>query len=149
MKKIFLGISGFLIFFAGGENLLFSQTFASGPPPISSGLNMLPGPRDFGGESSTEGTKYLREELLPKVSNFLLIVIFMLASAAFVLAGVIYIFGFGDTTLNTRAKGILLWSVIGVGVAALSWAFVRIFIQINWDIPDETEDQAFYSEIRV
>ena len=116
MKKIL-----FLIFFA-------PQIFAATIPEISSGGNILPGPRD------EKVHEYFTENFLPAVTNKILIAILSISTILIIVAGVIYIFSSGESEMIKKAKDTIFWTIAGTILAILSFGIVKFFIGLDFSI---------------
>lgn len=117
------GIQGFANF------LGVNQAGISGggiPPGVANG-GILPGPG-----SASGGVVYVRDLLLPKITNFIVSVILAGSVVVFIIAGLMYMVGGGDQELQNKARETVVWASIGTVLAILSYVIVRIIININF-----------------
>jgi len=132
MKKTFL----FPLFFFGISFLFpfFGMAQATSPstqniPPVLNG-NVLPGPtlkeiNDAGGRG---GVNYVRDRFFPGIINSFIVLLLALSVGMFVLAGYFFFFSGASSQLRDKAKNILIWTIIGVVLAILSLAIVRVVL---------------------
>lgn len=110
--KIVLFISFLTIFFVGNAALA-----------IVSGNNLNPAPLNA---NVPTGTDF--RQIILKITNYLLYLIGTVATAAIVFAGFNYITSAGDEKKIEKAKQILLYAIIGLVVAIVSWVVVNEII---------------------
>lgn len=114
--------------------LIFSSLFFTGEllaepvtmPPVTHG-NILPGP-----SSGETAGYYVTSQLIPGIANGTLIFLFMVSSIMLIIAGFFYLTSSGNTEMTKKAKDIILWTIVGVSIAALSYTFVKFIININF-----------------
>lgn len=123
MKKIII-LASFLLHFV---------TWASVPPPVSDG-DILPGPQSILLQQSSPryGITYVIDEFIPKVASGFVMVLLLIGVIMLIIAGIMYIFSSGDSESVGKAKDIILWTLIGVGIAILSVGIVKFVIGINF-----------------
>jgi len=63
-----------------------------------------------------------------KIVGLLLAIVFFLGVIFLILGGIMYITAGGDPSKVDRAKDVLVYAVIGVGVAVLAWALMRFLM---------------------
>ena len=117
------GVEGFANF------LGVNQAGLSGggiPPGVANG-GILPGPG-----SASGGVIYVRDLLLPKITNFIVSVILAGSVVVFIIAGLMYMVGGGDQEMQNKARETVVWASIGTALAILSYVIVRIIININF-----------------
>ena len=142
MKKAVFGLLVFVSFFGGG--VVFAEGKIADPastenwcgkrnklPPIFNG-GMLPGPAQDGDGLTEDGICYVSEKLVPSISNKILVFLFSLGVIILIIAGLLYIVSSGDTELTGQAKDTLLWACIGIGLAVISYAIVKLVINIDF-----------------
>lgn len=124
MKKLVLL---FAIFFS-------SLAWAVTPPPVSDG-GILPGPKSGILQLNPgKGQSYLSDEFLPKVGSGFVMVLLMVGVIMLIIAGIIYVFSSGESESVGKAKDIILWTLIGLGIAILSLGIVKFVIGIDFSI---------------
>lgn len=110
---------------------LLSVSYAASPPPVSNG-NILPGPAQAIGEAAEESAQYyVAQKLLPGVSSAFTVVLFALGVVMIIVAGVFFVISSGDSENKDKAKNILLWTIVGIVVAVLSYALVRLVVGLD------------------
>lgn len=146
MKKILLLFFSFTIITFGLTELVI-QPQAAEMPPIAGKVNvenktsLLPGPEP--GDSKKAGEKttpitsqrvqdYVNNELLPGLTNTFFVFLLSISVGAIIIAGIFYIISNGDTEKTKRAKDILLWTILGVAIAAASYAIIQLIINTNF-----------------
>ncbi|MCK5460576.1 hypothetical protein KAI58_01170 [Candidatus Gracilibacteria bacterium] len=123
MKLVFI-VWGVLFFFPfSTDNFLVE---GASLPPVTSG-NILPGP-----ESGKDAKYYVTNQLIPGISNGTFIFLLMVSSIMLIIAGFFYLTSSGDTEMTKQAKDIILWTIVGVAIAALSYTFVKFIINIDF-----------------
>jgi len=58
--------------------------------------------------------------------NWFFYIVLLVAVVFFIYAGFVFITSSGDETKTTQAKNMILWAVVGVGVALLASAFIYL-----------------------
>jgi len=99
--------------------------------PIIPRPDGLPGLDPSKTENPEQARAYFLGTFLPRVTQFLLT---MMSVAAFVMllyAGFIYFSSFGDSEKAGEAKNIIIYAVVGLVVAMLSFAIVQIISSIK------------------
>lgn len=66
-------------------------------------------------------------DLVIKIINFMLPYLTLAAFVGFVVAGVYYVTAFGNDEQLTKAKTVLIWSVVGLILVIFSFAIVQFF----------------------
>jgi len=84
-------------------------------------------------EAEIEGTG-IREETdiviaIGEVINFILMFAALLVFIAFVVAGFMFILGFGSDASIQRAKKIMIWSIVGLIVIIFAFVIVQFIIE--------------------
>lgn len=95
-------------------------------PPVTNG-HILPGP-EFG----EDGKSYVMNQLLPGITNWILVSITAISVIMGIIAGLFYITSSGDTEMTKKGKDIMIWSIAGLVLAILSFTIVKIIININF-----------------
>jgi len=67
---------------------------------------------------------------LASIINFALSFVAVFAVIAFIVAGFMFILGFGSDTANQRAKKIMIWAVVGLLVIMLSFVMVKFIVDL-------------------
>lgn len=132
MKRIFLLLLSFFCFAQG-------VVFAATPPPVSGG-GILPGPSteevksdSFGaGVENKGGQTYIIKKFIPRAVSGFVITIVSIGVIMLIIAGLVYVFSAGDSETIKKAKDIVFWTVVGVGVALVSFSLVQIIIGLNF-----------------
>lgn len=75
---------------------------------------------------------YLKDELLPHASNFLLGAALTVAVLMIIIGGFMFIFSGGDQEKRTKGRDIIIWALVGVGVVIFSFGMVKIVISIGY-----------------
>ena len=112
----FLGLGGGALGGGGGGSA----------PNVPNG-GILPGPGN-----SALGVSYVRDVLLPGVTNWIVALVLSGSVVVMIGAGLMYIVGGGDQEMQTKAREAIMWAVIGACVTMLAYALVRIIIGINF-----------------
>lgn len=94
---------------------------AYGPPLVGNG-GILPGPSTAAGGA---GLDYAAHSLIPALVNGFLIILIMITVLAIIVGGVMLIVGSGDSEETQRGKDVLLWSILGLCLAILSYTIVN------------------------
>ena len=92
-----------------------------GPPGVGNG-GILPGPATSAGGS---GLDYAAESLIPALVNGFLITLIMITIFAIIVGGIMLIVSSGDSEQTQRGKDIILWAIIGLCIAILSYTIVN------------------------
>lgn len=134
MKKIFLAIVCTYLLLVGGST--FFTVMAVEMPTIvghtdTDGGTLLPGPTS-GGEDNTVAQTYLNEKLLPGLTNTFFIFLLSASVGAIVIAGIFYLISMGDSEKTKKAKDIILWTVLGIAIAAISYTLIGILVNTNF-----------------
>jgi len=95
-------------------------------PQVTNG-SILPGPKD-----GTTAKNYVVNDFLPNLTNGFLIFIMVLGVGFLVAAGFMWIFSAGNQELSSRALRTVIWTIIGLVVAVISYLLVQIVININF-----------------
>ncbi len=131
MKKILYGFLGLgLVIF--GVNTLVAQAEGKKSPPIINanswnGENILIGP-----DKAEDAPDYIRENLLPSLTNMVLIFILSLSVGAIIIAGIIYIASSGNSEMTKKAKDIIFWTIVSVFITALSYSIVSLIVNTEF-----------------
>lgn len=137
MKKVLLLFLWFTILSFGVTNMVSVQAQKASIPPIvghenksadAKGQSLLPGP-----SNSNKIQDYVNDDLLPGLTNTIFIFILSISVGAIIIAGIFYIISNGDTEKTKRAKDIILWTILGVVIAAISYVLIRIVIMTNFN----------------
>ncbi len=104
-------------------------------PFVDDGDGILPGV-EFG-ETQREGNEsaglaYVRDQLIPSLSSFLIHISFILATVMLVVVGYLFLFAGIDTEQASTAKKAILWIILGLTLAVLSYSLVRLVIGLNF-----------------
>lgn len=70
--------------------------------------------------------------LIPVAIELVLAVFSILLTVVAIYAGVLFVGNFGDEDAITRAKKLLIWSLVGVAVTATSYAIVAGVISLDF-----------------
>ena len=105
---------------------------AATPPPVSNG-SILPGPTttEMKQDSGRAGILYLTEKIGPGLSSSFLTFAFIMAVLFVVVGGITYVISLGDSDMIAKAKQMILWAVVGVVVALLSYTIVHFIVHIQ------------------
>lgn len=83
-------------------------------------------------DQSNQGNKaYVQNTLLPGIASTIIGMIGAVALLFVILSGIQYLTAFGDPEKANKAKSSLMWALIGVVIAGLSYAIVAIIASIN------------------
>jgi len=96
-------------------------------PEIATGGKILP-------IATPNPQKFVLAILLPEISNQFVIVIFAFSAIFIVIAGIIFIIGSGEQEMNKKAKDILVWTILGLALAVVSWGIVKFLTQIDFNL---------------
>lgn len=107
--------------------------------PVSNG-GILPGPAENikNGDGSIRQAntddvkKHITQTFLPGITNWLLVLITMVAVIVIIVGGLTYLISAGDQEKAKKGRDTIIWGIIGVIVAILSYAIVRFVIEINF-----------------
>jgi hypothetical protein len=72
-------------------------------------------------------------DLIPNVISAILAVFAMLLTISALWAGVLFLTQFGDEERVTKARQLLIWSLVGVVATAVSYAYVSGIVNLNWN----------------
>jgi len=131
MKKLIFILSLFLSL----EGVL-----ASGVPPVFHG-GVLPGPaistvgevnKVTGRIEGASGQEYVVKNLIPGVTNRLLMIFLAICVGMIIVAGVYLVISSGESEMKQKAKDIIFWTAVGATIAILAVAVVRFIIGINF-----------------
>ena len=78
--------------------------------------------------------EFVLTTLLPKISSQFVIAIFAFSAIFIVIAGIIFIIGSGEQEMNKKAKDILVWTILGLALAVVSWGIVKFLTQIDFNL---------------
>jgi hypothetical protein len=78
-------------------------------------------------------TSYAVQQVVPYVVQLLLQIAAATAVISIILGGAYYIASMGDDGNTAKAKTLIMWSIIGLIAAILSYAVVDIIIAIQWE----------------
>ena len=123
MKNLFLSV----LFFPG---LTFAQ---SGPPPVllpkSGDKTLLPG----SGAAEGKGIEFVRDEFAPKLTSGYLQIVLAVGIFMLVVAGVMYLVSDGNDEMVGKAKTTVLWTILGVIAAILSYVLVSFVANLDFN----------------
>lgn len=120
----------FSVFFLLSSQLVFAAKPIA--PPVSSG-GILPGPESVSLQGQPEaGQRYVVDQLIPALASGFTVVLLIIGVIMIIIAGIIYIFSSGDSEMTGKARDIILWTIVGLGIAMLSVALVKFVIGINF-----------------
>jgi len=135
MKTLLLTLLFFFSFSSVG--------FASSPPEVSNG-GILPGPSttEVSSDSASStpvqnkgGQTYIIQKLIPMLTSGFVAFIMSLSILMIIIAGLMYVFSAGDSETMQKAKSIVFWTLVGAGIAIISFAMVKFVIGINFSGP--------------
>ena len=86
------------------------------------------------GSKKTAGVVYAKETLLPKLTNTLLVLALSASTLMLVIGGLMYVMSFGEDDKKTKAKNMILYSIVGVVISILSYGIVKFVIGVNFNI---------------
>ncbi len=138
MKKVLWLFLGFILLSFGVTNFVESANGAQVPPlvgkiNIENNRNLLPGPESNGsGVSSKDTQDYVRNKLLPGLTNTIFVFLLSVSVGTIIIAGIFYLVSNGESESTKRAKDIILWTILGVIIASLSYVLVKIIITTNF-----------------
>lgn len=101
------------------------------PPIVSDGGGLLPGP-DNNSAAGGAGIEFLRDELAPAISSTFTIVMIALATLLLIIAGVMYVVSQGDQEMQQKARTTILWTILGLIAAMLSYFLVNFLVSIDF-----------------
>ncbi len=110
-----------------------APTTKATPPPLIGNIDafdggfLLPGPG-----TALESKKYANEKFLPGLTNIIFITLLSISVAAIIVAGFFYVSSNGDSEKTKRAKDIIFWTIVGVGLAAFSYAIISMLLNTNF-----------------
>ena len=110
------------LFGGGGGGVMVS----GGVPNVPNG-GILPGPAD-----ASMGMSYARDVFLPNLTNFVVAAVLAGSVIVLIIAGIMYLFAGGNQEMQTKARGTIVWGIIGMVVTVFAYALVRIVITINY-----------------
>ncbi len=122
MKNILSKISGLSLLFS----VLIGDIFAQSVPPVSNG-GILPGP-----SSASGGVSYILNNFLPAITNWVVAAIMSAAVIVVIIGGLMYIFSGGDSEMQKKARSTIIWGIVGMVLAILSYTIVKLIIFINF-----------------
>lgn len=136
MKKMFLTFIGIYLLLMGGSSFFLSASAAPEMPKIvghktSDGETRLPGTTS-GGTDNTAAQTYLNEKLLPGLTNTFFIFLLSASVGTIIVAGIYYVISMGDTEKTKKAKEIILWTVVGIAAAAISYTLISILVNTKF-----------------
>jgi uncharacterized Tic20 family protein len=70
--------------------------------------------------------------LIPIIIRFILGIFSILLTGVVIYAGVLFVGNFGDEESITKAKKLLIWSIVGVVISATSYAIVAGVISLDF-----------------
>ncbi len=124
LQKISLIVLLLAAFSIGTFELVLAESI-----PVSNG-GILPGPS---GDADTKGIQdYLTGKFLPAITNWFLVILTMLAVVIVIIGGMMFIASGGDEEMYKKGRDTVLWAIIGVVVAILSYAIVKFIIEIDF-----------------
>jgi hypothetical protein len=135
MKKLFLTLlTGYFVLMGMGIPLILSTSASPSLPPLvghkdAKGKTMLPGPESGDPNAAQE---YVNNSLLPGLTNFGFVFILSISVGAIVIAGIFYVYSMGDSEQTKKAKDIIMWTVIGIFIAAISYTVISIIINTDF-----------------
>ncbi len=71
-------------------------------------------------------------DLIPSIIRFILGIFSVLLTGVALWSGILFVGQFGDEERIRKAKNILVWSLVGVVVTAISYAFVSGLVNIDY-----------------
>ncbi len=75
----------------------------------------------------------IANELIPSIIRVILSLFAVLLTIVAIWSGVLYIAQFGDEEKLNKAKKLLIWSLVGVAITAVSYAFVSGIVNLDWN----------------
>ncbi len=140
----FIGINGFLLTASANEGREYVEdTQASEADPfdpieqnmeaveIPTGL-ILPGKKGGSAWEENQAIRgYITNQLLPRVTNFILITVLSATTIMIILGGIMYIYSSGETEKASKGKDMIKWSLIGMAIAILAYTIIRIVTGIQ------------------
>ncbi len=83
-------------------------------------------------DQSNKGNKaYVQNTILPGIASTIIGMIGAVALLFVIISGIQYLAAFGDPEKANKAKSSLMWALIGIIIAGLSYAIVAIIASIN------------------
>lgn len=80
----------------------------------------------IGNGSRETGWKWLFKTILGRITNFMLVLIPLIAAVSLIIAGYFYIFSFADGDFPNKAKIIIKYNLLAMTVAFLSWVIISV-----------------------
>lgn len=115
-----LVVAGVLAIAGVGAALTLGDAAYAAPSAVTNGLNTVSG--EFGNNSTTV------ESVVKTVINTILYIVGILAVIMVIFGGVQYTTSAGDQAKVTKAKNTILYGLIGLVVAILSYAIVNFVV---------------------
>lgn len=72
-------------------------------------------------------------DLIPNIISVVLGIFSVLLTITALWSGTLFLIQFGDEERVTKAKQLLIWSLVGVAVTAVSYAYVSGIVNMNWN----------------
>ena len=133
MKKYFALIFGLLL----ALNLTIPMVFAQNIPPIippeavgKDGTVYLP-TGDTKNDKKVDPANYVYSTLLPQITNTVIGLTGGLSLLFVVVSGIQILIAYGNEEKIGAAKKTLMWALVGLVIAILSYAIVQIVVSIN------------------
>lgn len=125
MKRFFVSLFLFPV-------SVLAQTTSKVPPVImpvgESGKSLLPG----GAAADGKGIGFVQNEFAPALTSGYLQVVLAIAIFMLVVAGAMYLLSDGNEEMVGKAKTTVLWTLLGVIAAILSYALIAFIANINF-----------------
>lgn len=98
--------------------------------PVPAGaVNIFQSCSESGSDSAVcEGRSERVEPFIERVVNLLLFILGIIAVIVIIIAGIMYAVSAGDSSAVTKAKNAILYAIIGLVVALLSYAIVNLVV---------------------
>ena len=107
-----------------GEDLVWAAHQQSGGGGISGGIDKLKEELSDSGLVGTSGEEVDVQAVIFRIINWLLSLVAVLALLAVVVGGVMYVVSFGNDQKTQTAKKIIMYAIIGVLIAGMSFAII-------------------------
>lgn len=82
--------------------------------------------------TSLPSDKVIEIGLIPTTIRFLLSIFSVLLTGVAIYAGYLFVANFGDEEDITKAKKLIIWSIVGVSITAISYAIVSGIINLDF-----------------
>ena len=132
-KRRLIYVSAFLLIAGCFGVLEYGTLTAQAYDPVFDGGGLEQGL--INAQSGLQGSG-IREEndiipVIASVINFILTFVAIFAVVAFIVAGFMFILGFGSDSANQRAKKIMIWAAVGLVVIIFSFVLVEFIVDIS------------------